>query len=249
MGGPGQNITGDVVYSVTDMELTDTPTNTAIGPVNLSSLRYDYGATSAAAAFVVTDGVDPDENDSYEATLTYNIDVFGSDNVHALTADIWPVETDLAGLTLELMLEVDVANSATDAFGTYGFFDLVMRNTDAYEFLPIHSVNLEAGPNLVSIDVGSFAQARALTFQLWGGPDQNITGDVIYTITDMELIAEDGDCLVGDVNGDGVVDLLDVVPFVDLLISGEFACEADIDGNGVVDLLDVTPFVAVLTGG
>ena len=42
---------------------------------------------------------------------------------------------------------------------------------------------------------------------------------------------------------------MDVGPFVELLISGDFACEADIDGNGTVDLLDVTPFVDVLAGG
>ena len=60
-----------------------------------------------------------------------------------------------------------------------------------------------------------------------------------------------GDCAfeVGDVNQDGVVDLLDVAPFVNKLTTGTFCCEADIDGNGVVDLLDVTPFVELLTGG
>ena len=53
----------------------------------------------------------------------------------------------------------------------------------------------------------------------------------------------------GDINGDGMVDLLDVTPFVDLLVNGTFACQGDINGDGVVDLLDVTPFVDLLTGG
>ena len=52
--------------------------------------------------------------------------------------------------------------------------------------------------------------------------------------------------IVGDVNLDGSVDLLDVVPFVQILSSGGFQFEADIDGNGVVDLLDVNPFVQLL---
>jgi len=55
------------------------------------------------------------------------------------------------------------------------------------------------------------------------------------------------DILVGDVNCDGVVDLLDIGPFVDLITSGGFSPKADIDGNGVVDLLDVGPFVALLS--
>ena len=54
---------------------------------------------------------------------------------------------------------------------------------------------------------------------------------------------------VGDVNLDGSVDLLDVSPFVDLIIAAGFQCEADINVDNSVDLLDVTPFVDLLTGG
>ena len=55
--------------------------------------------------------------------------------------------------------------------------------------------------------------------------------------------------LLGDINGDDSVDLLDVGPFVDLLTTGGFQPEADINEDGMVDLLDVTPFVQLLTGG
>lgn len=54
--------------------------------------------------------------------------------------------------------------------------------------------------------------------------------------------------LLGDVNLDGAVDLLDVAPFVDLLANGGFLPEADINQDGVVDLLDVAPFVDLLAG-
>ncbi len=57
------------------------------------------------------------------------------------------------------------------------------------------------------------------------------------------------DVLLGDVNCDGVVDLLDVNPFVDLIINGGFSEKADINEDGFVDLLDVDPFVQLLTGG
>ena len=53
----------------------------------------------------------------------------------------------------------------------------------------------------------------------------------------------------GDVNGDGVVDLLDVTPFVAVLAGGDFNEAADINGDGMVDLLDVGPFVDLLSGG
>lgn len=55
--------------------------------------------------------------------------------------------------------------------------------------------------------------------------------------------------LLGDVNCDGVVDLLDVQPFVDLITSGDFSVKADINQDGAVDLLDVAPFVELLVAG
>ena len=55
--------------------------------------------------------------------------------------------------------------------------------------------------------------------------------------------------MLGDVNCDGAVNLLDVGPFVDLISDGEFLAKADINGDGTVNLLDVGPFVALLSGG
>ena len=52
----------------------------------------------------------------------------------------------------------------------------------------------------------------------------------------------------GDMNVDGVVDLLDIEPFVTLISSGSFQIEADINLDGAVNLLDVEPFVQILTG-
>ena len=54
------------------------------------------------------------------------------------------------------------------------------------------------------------------------------------------------DFILGDVNGDGQVDLLDVMPFVDLLESGSYDIRADINCDGVIDLLDVEPFIQLL---
>ena len=55
--------------------------------------------------------------------------------------------------------------------------------------------------------------------------------------------------ILGDVNCDGAVNLLDVQPFVDLLSNGEFSNKADINEDGAVNLLDVGPFVMILSGG
>ena len=55
--------------------------------------------------------------------------------------------------------------------------------------------------------------------------------------------------LVGDVNCDGEINKLDVAPFVQLLVSGEYSAKADINGDGAVTLLDVQGFVALIIGG
>ena len=56
------------------------------------------------------------------------------------------------------------------------------------------------------------------------------------------------DTLLGDINCDGEINLLDVGPFVDLLNSGGFSPKADINGDGLLNLLDVGPFVDLLSG-
>lgn len=55
--------------------------------------------------------------------------------------------------------------------------------------------------------------------------------------------------IVGDVNGDKMVDLLDIAPFLDAITRGNYVIEADLNFDGVVDLLDVAPFVELLSGG
>ncbi|MEM9410031.1 MAG: dockerin type I domain-containing protein, partial [Planctomycetota bacterium] len=54
--------------------------------------------------------------------------------------------------------------------------------------------------------------------------------------------------ILGDVNGDGVVDLLDVQPFVQVLTDQGYLPAADVNQDGTVNLLDVAPFVGLLTG-
>jgi hypothetical protein len=59
--------------------------------------------------------------------------------------------------------------------------------------------------------------------------------------------------IVGDVNGDGEVNGLDVDPFVAVLLNGStellLNLKADMNGDGEVNGLDVDPFVAAVIGG
>ena len=60
---------------------------------------------------------------------------------------------------------------------------------------------------------------------------------------------DESEVLIGDVNLDGVVNLLDISPFIDLLLSGGYSVEADINGDGAVNSLDIDPFIEILLGG
>ena len=61
------------------------------------------------------------------------------------------------------------------------------------------------------------------------------------------LIRSNCDTILGDVNRDGIVNLLDVQPFLDTVVS-QFSPEADVNLDLSNDLLDVAPFVELLTG-
>ena len=52
--------------------------------------------------------------------------------------------------------------------------------------------------------------------------------------------------LLGDVNGDGIVNFLDIPAFIAVLTGGGFLAEADIDGSGEIDFLDIPLFVDIL---
>lgn len=103
--------------------------------------------------------------------------------------------------------------------------------------------------------------------ELYGGPDQCCSygssialgcDDCIFTAgssfetgNDTNIVTigyqQSADVLLGDVNLDGTVNLLDVAPFVNLLSSGNYQAEADINSDGAVNLLDVAGFVELLS--
>ena len=158
-------------------------------PVDMSSLRYDFGAGIGTGMFAVNDGADADPNDSFDATFPFDIADNAGNNKHALTADVWSTATDLSGFgALEMAIHVD-EDSALDAFGFHGFLQIVIRNGDNYDYTPVSSFNLETGMTEISImDLSAATEARALTFDLYGGPDQNTTGNVILSVQDIKLV-------------------------------------------------------------
>ena len=75
--------------------------------------------------------------------------------------------------------------------------------------------------------------------------NDSLASDHLVFVSDFKAANQ---VLHGDVNLDGLINLLDVDPFVELLSNGSFQAEADINKDGAVNLLDVDGFVLLLAG-
>ena len=69
-----------------------------------------------------------------------------------------------------------------------------------------------------------------------------LTSDLLFRVNLIAASVELGDC-----NDDGVVNFLDISPFIAVLSAGGFLAEADTNEDGVVDFLDISSFVAILS--
>lgn len=89
----------------------------------------------------------------------------------------------------------------------------------------------------------------------WGTFSISRVTSLTYTFSDQtnfeafRIDAVASDCVLGDVDRNGNVDFLDISPFIALLSSGDYQCEADMDLSDVVDFLDIGPFINRLANG
>ena len=76
---------------------------------------------------------------------------------------------------------------------------------------------------------------------------QNSGGGTSSNFSNFEIaVTTSGTVLLGDVNMDGIVNFLDISPFIVILTAGDFQAEADINQDGFVNFLDIAPFIGIL---
>lgn len=156
---------------------------------SLSGWRLEsYGLQTANIAF--EPGQDADgspSSGSLRLTLPF-VAAEGGNNRFAFTYDAFSSPgmdfSDPSFTEISFNVKVD-ATSVQDAFGQYGYQDFVIRNTDNYDYNSQFGGNI-AGNNewqsfSASLTVGRNA-VRAFTYQIYGGPGQNIDGTVILYI-------------------------------------------------------------------
>lgn len=117
------------------------------------------------------------------------------------------------------------------------------------EFVPGQQLEILRLNNSSEVIVGTFRNTpEGSTIEHTSGVDFSISyvggdgNDVVLTVL------EDVEVILGDVNLDGVANILDVSEFVDRVTSSTFQAEADCNEDAQVDLLDVASFVAILAG-
>ena len=68
----------------------------------------------------------------------------------------------------------------------------------------------------------------------------------------MPQLAPDGNycpsSVLGDVNGDGIVNILDIVNAVNIVLLGSYQVEADLNSDGVNNILDIILIINIIQG-
>ena len=117
---------------------------------------------------------------------------------------------------------------------------------------------LDVPANLVGLDVEeTLSDGSTVHFLGITSDDESATtaslntiggGFFLYNIDNI-VVASMAPVMLGDLNQDGLINLLDIEPFVTLLTNGDFQAEADINQDGLVNLLDIEGFVDLLSAG
>jgi len=85
---------------------------------------------------------------------------------------------------------------------------------------------------------GSTSQSILIERIVGGGP--GLSGIVVQAVPETEF-------LLGDCNRDGIVNFLDISPFITILSGGDYLGQADVNEDGAVDFLDISPFIVLLS--
>src|SRR6185503_9005505 len=154
------------------LAVTSAPAQVVVNQFNAASeaaqWRFDFGGVPHTAEFDPTmDAGGNVASGSLKFTFAFNT-ALASENKAAYARDLAsPVNgTQLSRLQMDVRVD---SSSAKDAFGNYGFFQLVVRNTANYDYINLFGDNLTTSNTWRRIDTalaGAVNDIRAVEFQL-----------------------------------------------------------------------------------
>ena len=228
--GGGQETTGGVLINIVLPRPPDNPTATESGVVaryyaldNLSNLP-DFSVLEPISEEVVSDI-------NYQSTGGDFAGSGLSDDVGAVFEGFIEVESD--------GFYILYANS-DDGSRIYVGDDLLVENDG------LHGMHEESGEILLAAGLHS---TRVEFFERGGGAGciVSISGAGLpKQVVSAEMYSHEVS-VYGDITGDGVVDIEDLLILISAWGSCDLPCAADIDGNGVVDIADLLELVAQWT--
>ena len=197
------------------------------------------------------------------------VDVVGTGSGFA-SADRQTADWDLNNFTTDFLVEAvgnnqisadtvsgSLDNLTTGQLGPIQSFDVdkdAMTNDDIDfdtppgDDPPDSSIAFLTGDEFVYSVTANFAVTTLAFSDLIVGTHINPDGELDEIFGTTTIVVEGEKTLLGDVNCDGLINLLDVDPFVILLSRGGFSEKADMNEDGSVNLLDVDLFIAALSG-
>jgi hypothetical protein len=200
----------------------------------------DWSSATAAAEWDST--VDSLGNpNSGSLKITIDFDAANGKNDANFSRQFSPA-VDATPATL-LIADILVAEESPDTpWGDEGYMQLVARTGDNWDWTAQLGANLDSDGQWRALDIPPVAplnDIRALTFQLWGGGDQNLQGTTTLWLDNLRFIGDFPDpSKPGDTDDDGDVDLDDLNNVRNNFGAvGESSGDADDDGD--VDLDDL----------
>ena len=229
-------------------------TNLGDTPINTSDLAYDDSSQSIDVALILPAfELDPGESAIFLIDIDADDPQYPDAGTEFLAVwDMFPLGGNLSGGQADGGLSSSNPDSAT-------LMDINGTIIDSFAYDPA----TDLGDNRTMERIGEgpmdhrpsvLGENGAFESLPFNDPDSGKTevdknGDPILLVGSPGIFLGFNEVLVGDVNCDGAINLLDVGPFIEMLGTGEFDEKADINGDGAVNLLDVTPFVELLGGG
>jgi hypothetical protein len=195
-GGP--TLTGPVIIYVDNVKFTkpSSAIDVIVDQFNdtngLTGWRFDYGGVTNLIEFDPTqDGNTNSASGSLKVTFGFDAVNLAGNNKGAVTIDL-PAPLDASSyLTMEMDVKID-PSSVADSSGNSGFFQMVVRNGQNYDFNSQFgsSVSTNDGWRHISaIPSGARNDIRAITLELSGGGGGagSLTGPVTFYVDNLKF--------------------------------------------------------------